>query len=139
MRDGDSYVLNGSKMFISGGGRSDVYAIMARTADTGPSGISCFLVPAPSAGLTFGKQERKLGWRTQPTSAVFLENVRVPAENRLGKEGDGFRIAMRGLNGGRCECPRGGACAGVPGTGWLALSWGRGARCNSETSDDASP
>lgn len=105
VRDGDDYVLNGSKMFISGGGRSDVYAVMARTGDagSGANGISCFLVPHPSAGLTFGKQERKLGWRTQPTSAVFFENVRVPAANMVGKEGDGFRIAMRGLNGGRRE------------------------------------
>lgn len=106
VRDGDHYVLNGSKMFISGGGRSDVYAVMARTGDagSGANGISCFLVPHPSPGLTFGKQERKLGWRTQPTSAVFFENVRVPAANMVGKEGDGFRIAMRGLNGGRREC-----------------------------------
>lgn len=103
VKDGDDYVLNGSKMFISGGGRSDVYAVMARTGDagSGANGISCFLVPHPSPGLTFGKQERKLGWRTQPTSAVFFENVRVPAANMVGKEGDGFRIAMRGLNGGR--------------------------------------
>jgi len=92
VRDGDSYVLNGSKMFISGGGRSDVYAMKARTADPGTSGISCFLVPSPSAGLAFGKQERKRGWRTQPTTAaLFLENMRVPVENRLGEEGDGFR------------------------------------------------
>lgn len=105
VKDGDHYVLNGSKMFISGGGRSDVYAVMARTGDagSGANGISCFLVPHPSPGLTFGKQERKLGWRTQPTSAVFFENVRVPAANMVGKEGDGFRIAMRGLNGGRRE------------------------------------
>lgn len=101
VKDGDDYVLNGSKMFISGGGRSDVYAVMARTSGSGPNGISCFLVPHPSPGLTFGKQEKKMGWRTQPTAAVFLENVRVPARNMLGKEGDGFRIAMRGLNGGR--------------------------------------
>jgi alkylation response protein AidB-like acyl-CoA dehydrogenase len=103
VREGDHYVINGSKQFISGGGRSDVYAVMVRTADTGADGITCVLVPAGTPGLSFGKQERKLGWNTQPTAAVFLENVRVPVANRLGKEGEGFRIAMRALDGGRSK------------------------------------
>ncbi|CAE7808360.1 acad8 [Symbiodinium sp. KB8] len=101
VRDGDDYVLNGQKMFISGGGRSDVYVIMARTGGEGPSGISCILVPSDAKGLSFGAQEKKLGWNTQPTAAVFLEDVRVPVANRLGEEGDGFKIAMKGLDGGR--------------------------------------
>lgn len=100
-RDGEHYVLNGSKMFISGGSRSDVYVVMCRTGGAGADGISTVVVPAGTPGLSFGKLEEKLGWRTQPTTAVFFENCRVPVANRLGAEGDGFRIAMRGLNGGR--------------------------------------
>jgi hypothetical protein len=102
-RQGDSYVLNGSKAFISGGGRSDLYVVMCRTgpADSGAKGISCVLVPKDTPGLSFGKQERKLGWNSQPTSAVFFEDCRVPVSNRLGAEGEGFKFAMRGLNGGR--------------------------------------
>lgn len=101
VKDGDSYVLNGSKAFISGGGRSDLYVVMARTGGEGASGITAFLVPKDTPGLSFGAQEKKLGWNTQPTAAVYLENARIPAANRLGKEGDGFKIAMKGLDGGR--------------------------------------
>lgn len=99
--DGDEYVLNGGKAFISGGGRSEVYVVMARTGADGPKGISCFVVPSGTAGLSFGKNERKLGWNSQPTATVSFDNVRVPIANRLGEEGDGFTMAMRGLDGGR--------------------------------------
>jgi len=98
---GDKYILNGEKAFISGGGRSDVYLIMARTGEPGPKGISCFVVEKDFPGITFGKNEYKLGWNTQPTAAVILDNCEVPVENRLGNEGDGFKIAMMGLDGGR--------------------------------------
>ena len=107
LRDGDDYVLTGSKAFISGGGRSDLYLIMARTGGPGPSGISCFVVEKGAPGLSFGAQEDKMGWNSQPTAAVYLEGVRVPASARLGAEGEGFKMAMRGLNGGRRECGRG--------------------------------
>lgn len=100
-RDGDSFVLNGSKAFISGGGRSDIYLVMARTGEAGAGGISCFLVENGTPGLEFGAQEKKLGWNTQPTAAVILEDCRVPASNMVGAEGDGFKYAMRGLDGGR--------------------------------------
>ncbi len=99
--DGDDYVLNGSKAFISGGGVSDIYAVMARTGGDGPDGISCILVGKDAPGLSFGKQERKMGWNSQPTAAVIFENCRTPRANRLGAEGEGFRIAMKGLDGGR--------------------------------------
>lgn len=101
VRDGDDFVLNGSKMFISGGGRSDVYLIMARTGGTGPKGISAFLVPSDAPGLSFGANERKLGWNSQPTAAVMMEDCRIPAANMLGAEGQGFTMAMMGLDGGR--------------------------------------
>jgi len=110
--DGDTYVLNGEKAFISGGGRSDVYVVMARTGEAGPKGISSFIVEAGTPGLSFGKPERKLGWNSQPTAAVVFQDCRVPAENRLGEEGTGFRIAMMGLDGGRVNigaCSLGGA------------------------------
>jgi len=113
-RRGDHYVLNGSKAFISGGGASQVYAVMARTGGAGPAGISCLLVEKGTPGLAFGKLERKLGWNSQPTAMVLLEECRVPVENRLGAEGDGFKIAMRGLDGGRVNiaaCSLGGARA----------------------------
>ena len=100
-RDGDHYVLNGSKAFISGGGRSDVYVVMVRTGGEGPSGISALVVEKDTPGLSFGKKERKLGWNSQPTAMVIFEDARVPVANRLGAEGDGFRMAMRGLDGGR--------------------------------------
>ncbi|HSM39183.1 MAG TPA: acyl-CoA dehydrogenase family protein [Afifellaceae bacterium] len=101
VRDGDAYVLNGSKAFISGGGVADVYVVMARTGGEGPSGISCLAVPKDCPGLSFGAQERKLGWNSQPTAQVNFEDCRVPADNLIGGEGNGFRIAMAGLDGGR--------------------------------------
>ena len=113
-RDGDHYVLNGSKAFISGGGASDIYVTMVRTGGSGPSGISCLVVEKGTPGLSFGKQEKKLGWNSQPTSAVMFEDCRVPVANRLGEEGDGFKIAMMGLDGGRLNisaCSLGGARA----------------------------
>jgi len=111
-RDGDDYVLNGSKAFISGGGVSDVYVVMARTGEDGPKGISAFVVEAGAPGLSFGAQERKMGWNSQPTAQVNLDDCRVPADNRISAEGEGFRIAMAGLDGGRLNiaaCSIGGA------------------------------
>lgn len=101
-RDGDEYVLDGVKQFISGGGSSDLYVIMARTGDSGPRGISTFLVDKTMPGVSFGAQEQKMGWHAQPTAQVILDGVRVPADRLLGEqEGIGFGIAMNGLNGGR--------------------------------------
>ena len=111
-RDGDSYVLDGTKAFISGGGVSDIYVVMARTGEGGPRGISCIVVEKGTPGLSYGAQEKKLGWKSQPTSMVMFENCRVPVDNLLGKEGEGFRIAMEGLDGGRLNigaCSLGGA------------------------------
>ncbi len=111
-RDGDHYVLNGAKAFISGGGVSDVYACMVRTGGSGPKGISCIVVENGTPGLSFGAREKKLGWKSQPTTMVMFDNCRVPAVNLIGKEGDGFRIAMSGLDGGRLNiaaCSIGGA------------------------------
>jgi len=111
-RDGDDYVLTGAKAFISGGGASDVYIVLARTGGPGPGGVSCFLVEAGAPGLSFGKQEVKLGWNCQPTAVVNLDGVRVPAAQRIGAEGEGFKIAMAGLDGGRINiatCSVGGA------------------------------
>jgi isobutyryl-CoA dehydrogenase len=116
VRDGDHYVLNGTKAFISGGGRSDIYVVMVRTGAAGPRGISSIVVENGTPGLSFGAQERKLGWNSQPTSMVIFENCRVPAANRLGAEGDGFKIAMMGLDGGRLNigaCSLGGARAAL--------------------------
>ncbi|HEX3862533.1 MAG TPA: acyl-CoA dehydrogenase family protein [Stellaceae bacterium] len=113
-RDGDHYLLNGTKAFISGGGRSDLYVAMVRTGEAGPKGISCLVVENGSPGLSFGKKERKLGWNTQPTAMVMFEDCRVPVANRLGAEGEGFSIAMMGLDGGRLNigaCSLGGARA----------------------------
>lgn len=113
-RDGGDYVLNGEKAFISGGGASDVYVCMVRTGDSGPNGISCMIVEKGMPGLSFGKPERKLGWNSQPTAAVIFENCRVPASNLVGQEGEGFRIAMKALDGGRINiaaCSLGGARA----------------------------
>ncbi len=101
VRDGDDYVLNGAKAFISGGGRSDIYVVMCRTGGAGAKGISALVVPKDTPGLTFGKQERKLGWTSQPTAMLNFADARVPVANRLGAEGDGFKIAMMGLDGGR--------------------------------------
>lgn len=108
VRDGDEYILTGVKQFISGAGASAAYIVMARTADTGHRGISAFLVPAGIPGLSFGPNEKKMGWNAQPTRQVILEDVRIPAGNRLGEEGAGFGIAMKGLNGGRINM---GACS----------------------------
>jgi len=102
-RDGDHYVLNGSKAFISGAGHSDLYVAMVRTGDAGggAGGVSCFLIEKDTPGLSFGANERKMGWNSQPTAQVIFEDCRVPAENLLGEEGDGFKFAMKGLDGGR--------------------------------------
>ena len=112
--DGGDYVLTGQKQFISGAGLSDLYVVMARTGAEGPKGISTFVVPRETAGVSFGAEEAKMGWHAQPTRAVIFEGARVPAANRLGQEGDGFKIAMAGLNGGRLNiaaCSLGGAQA----------------------------
>lgn len=99
--DGDHYVLNGSKIFISGAGSTDVLVVMARTGGEGASGISAFAVDAKSDGISYGRKEDKMGWNCQPTRMITFEDVRVPAENLLSQEGDGFKIAMKGLDGGR--------------------------------------
>jgi alkylation response protein AidB-like acyl-CoA dehydrogenase len=96
-RDGDSYVLNGSKAFISGAGTSDIYIVMAKAGEA----VSAFLVPKEADGLSFGANEKKMGWNAQPTRMVIFDNVRIPAENRIGNEGEGFKFAMKGLDGGR--------------------------------------
>ena len=111
-RDGDHYVLDGTKQFISGGGVNDIYIVMARTGQDGPKGISCFVVEKDMPGLSFGAPEKKLGWNASPTAQVIFDGVRVPAQNRVGAEGDGFRFAMAGLDGGRVNigaCSLGGA------------------------------
>lgn len=111
-RDGDHYVLNGTKQFISGAGANEIYVVMVRTGEDGPKGISCVVLEKDMPGVSFGAQEKKLGWHSQPTAQLILEDVRVPAENLLGGEGDGFRIAMMGLDGGRLNigaCSLGGA------------------------------
>lgn len=111
--DGNSqYVINGSKAFISGAGFSDLYVLMCRTGDDGPKGVSTVLVPNGAKGLSFGKNEDKMGWRAQPTAIVNFEDCRVPVENRVGPEGEGFKYAMKGLDGGRLNiaaCALGGA------------------------------
>jgi alkylation response protein AidB-like acyl-CoA dehydrogenase len=110
--DGDEYVINGTKQFISGGGVNDIYVVMARTGADGPKGISCFVVEKDMPGLSFGAPEKKLGWNASPTAQVIFDNVRVPVRNRVGAEGDGFRFAMAGLDGGRINigaCSLGGA------------------------------
>ncbi len=107
-RDGDHYVLDGAKAFISGGGVSDIYVVMVRTGEAGPRGISCIVVEKGTPGLSYGAQEKKLGWKTQPTAMVMFENCRVPVANRIGTEGQGFKIAMAGLDGGRLNI---GACS----------------------------
>ncbi len=108
VRDGDHYVLDGQKQFISGAGVSDLYVVMARTGEAGPSGISTIVVEKDTPGLSFGANEKKMGWNAQPTRAVIFENCRVPVANRLGPEGIGFKIAMAGLDGGRLNI---GACS----------------------------
>ena len=112
VRDGDHYVVNGAKAFISGAGTSDLYVCMMRTGAAGPKGISCLVVERGTPGLSFGSKEKKLGWHSQPTAAVHFENCRVPVDNRIGAEGQGFAIAMAGLDGGRlgiAACSLGGA------------------------------
>ena len=112
VRDGDHYVLNGQKQFISGAGRSDLYVVMVRTGGEGAGGISTLVIEGDTPGVSFGANERKMGWNAQPTRAVIFENARVPIANRLGEEGIGFRIAMAGLDGGRLNiaaCSLGGA------------------------------
>ncbi|QEI05875.1 acyl-CoA dehydrogenase [Pigmentiphaga aceris] len=100
-REGDSYVLTGSKMFISGGGDTDILVVMARTGGPGAGGVSAFAVPADTPGITYGRKEDKMGWNSQPTRAISFDRATIPADHLLGAEGEGFKIAMRGLDGGR--------------------------------------
>ena len=108
VRDGDHYVLNGSKAFISGAGTSDIYVCMVRTGGEGAGGVSCIVVEKGTPGLSFGAPEKKMGWNSQPTAQVNFEDCRVPVENRIGEEGEGFKFAMMGLDGGRLNI---GACS----------------------------
>jgi alkylation response protein AidB-like acyl-CoA dehydrogenase len=101
VKEGDDYILNGTKQFISGAGVSDIYVVMARTGADGPKGISTFIVKKSDKGVSFGANEKKMGWNSQPTRQVIFEDVRIPASRRIGAEGEGFRIAMAGLDGGR--------------------------------------
>ena len=101
VREGDHYVLNGGKAFISGAGQSDLYVVKVRTGDDGAGGVSCFLIEKDTPGLSFGANERKMGWNNQPTAQVIFEDCCVPVENLLGNEGEGFKFAMKGLDGGR--------------------------------------
>jgi hypothetical protein len=101
VREGDEYVITGTKQFISGAGTSDIYVLMARTSDDGAKGVSTFIIPKDAPGFSFGANERKMGWKSQPTRQVILDGVRVPAANRVGEEGHGFKFAMAGLDGGR--------------------------------------
>lgn len=115
-RDGNDYILNGSKAFISGAGDTDLLVLMARTGGEGAAGISCFAIAADSDGISYGRNEDKMGWKSQPTRSVTLDNARVPAGNLIGKEGDGFKIAMKGLDGGRiniASCSLGAASAAL--------------------------
>ncbi|MCE9678977.1 acyl-CoA dehydrogenase family protein [Shewanella sp. AS1] len=101
VREGDEYVISGAKMFISGAGSTEMLVVMCRTGQEGPKGISAIAVPADSAGISFGKEETKMGWNAQPTREITFDNVRVPVTNLLGEEGQGFTFAMKGLDGGR--------------------------------------
>ena len=101
VREGDDYIVNGTKIFISGAGDTEVLVVMLRTGDGGPKGISALLIPADTAGISYGKKEDKMGWNAQPTRSITFDQVRVPVANRLGAEGQGFAIAMEGLDGGR--------------------------------------
>ena len=115
-REGDEYVLDGSKCFISGAGSTDVLIVMARTGGDGARGISCFLVPAGAEGVKYGRNEDKMGWKAQPTRTISFEGVRIPAGNRIGPEGQGFVYAMKGLDGGRlniASCSLGAAQAAL--------------------------
>lgn len=114
VRDGDDYLITGQKQFISGAGASDIYIVMARTGAAGAKGISAFIVPKDAVGLSFGANEKKMGWNAQPTRTVMFDNVRIPVENLIGQEGIGFKIAMSALDGGRLNiaaCSLGGAQA----------------------------
>lgn len=114
IREGDDYILSGTKAFISGGGQADIYLIMARTGGKGAEGISAFIVEKNTKGLSFGAPEKKMGWKNQPTTMVMLDQCKIPAKNRVGDEGQGFNIAMQALNGGRINiaaCSLGGAQA----------------------------
>lgn len=116
VREGDSYILDGQKQFISGAGVADIYVVMVRTGEAGPAGISTLVVEKGTPGLSFGAEEKKMGWNAQPTRAVIFEGCRVPVANRLGEEGIGFKIAMAGLDGGRLNiaaCSLGGAQAAL--------------------------
>ncbi|WP_282189217.1 acyl-CoA dehydrogenase family protein [Azospirillum sp. SYSU D00513] len=116
VRDGDHYVVNGAKQFISGAGSAHLYVTMVRTGGEGPGGISALVIPADAPGLSFGANERKMGWNAQPTRAVLFDDLRVPVTNRLGAEGEGFKFAMAGLDGGRINigaCSIGGAQAAL--------------------------
>jgi alkylation response protein AidB-like acyl-CoA dehydrogenase len=115
-RDGEYYVLDGVKQFISGAGAADIYLVMARTGGEGAGGVSAFVVEKGSPGLSFGANERKMGWNTQPTRQVIMEAARIPAANLVGAEGEGFKIAMAGLDGGRLNigaCSLGGGAAAL--------------------------
>ncbi|MCB2060707.1 MAG: acyl-CoA dehydrogenase family protein [Novosphingobium sp.] len=110
--EGDNYVVNGTKQFTTGGGVNDYYTVMVRTGQDGPKGVSCLVIEKGWEGVSFGAPERKLGWNASPTAQVIFDNVRVPVENRVGEEGDGFKFAMAGLDGGRLNigaCSLGGA------------------------------
>jgi alkylation response protein AidB-like acyl-CoA dehydrogenase len=112
VKDGSDYIVSGSKAFISGGGENELYVVMVRTGEDGPKGISCLVIEKDMKGVSFGANEKKLGWHSQPTTQVNFDEVRVPAGNRVGGEGEGFRIAMMGLDGGRLNigaCSLGGA------------------------------
>ena len=112
VKDGDDWIVTGNKQFISGAGENEVYVTMVRTGEDGPKGISCLVIEKDMPGVSFGANERKLGWHAQPTAQVIFDGVRVPAENLVGGEGEGFRIAMMGLDGGRLNigaCSLGGA------------------------------
>jgi alkylation response protein AidB-like acyl-CoA dehydrogenase len=116
VRDGNHYILNGSKAFISGAGFSDIYVAMVRTGEPGAKGISCFVIERDTPGLSFGAMEKKMGWHAQPTATVNFTDCRVPAENLIGSEGEGFKFAMAGLDGGRINigaCSLGGASAAL--------------------------
>lgn len=116
VKEGDDYLLTGTKTFISGAGWSDIYVVMARTSEGGAGGVSCFVVEKDFEGLSFGANERKMGWNAQPTAQVIMDECRVPAFNRVGAEGDGFKFAMAGLDGGRVNigaCSLGGAQAAL--------------------------
>jgi len=119
IKDGDDYLVSGSKAFISGAGATDLLITMVRTGAPGPKGISCLAIPANSSGISYGKKEEKLGWNSQPTATITFDNVRVPVRNRLADEGDGFKLAMEGLDGGRINI---GACSVGTASASLAIS-----------------